>query len=463
MTVDCIITGSRVVTPSGILDKNIIIDNGTITGITSESPAADTRINGDGLVSLPGLVDPHVHYGVYSPIAEAATTESHAAAIGGVTTMMRMLRLGGSYRRDLKAHLDASASSHYVDYAIHASIFNTSQIGEMQYCADAGVKSFKIYMNLGSDVGHVYMDMEPGATRLHDAHVEMTDDIVEGIVKKAAELGCPILVHAEDYESCACGMLTAQQENQDGLGAWSSSRSPEYEAKAIASISAHARRFDCTVYFVHIGSARALSQIRQEKNNGTRIHVESCPHYLTLSHDRQTGYLAKVMPPIRSRSDVDSVWSAISAGDIDCIGTDHVANQAELKLGGSDVWGALAGFPGIGTMLPILLSEGVRRGRISLEDVARLTGYTASRIFGMGHAKGALAPGLEADVTMVDMGLEKRVDSELFGGFSDYSVYDGWSLTGWPTKTLVRGKLVAEDFEVVGTPGYGRLVSRCAC
>ena len=109
------------------------------------------------------------------------------------------------------------------------------------------------------------------------------------------------------------------------------------------------------IYFVHIGSTSALEQINQEKQQGTKIFVETCPHYLTLSHESQEGYLAKVMPPIRSKNDIASVWSAIAKNQIDTIGTDHVANQLKLKLGGDDVWGALAGFPGIGTSLPILL------------------------------------------------------------------------------------------------------------
>ena len=460
MTVDCVVVDSHVVLPSGTVDKNIVIEGGKIAGLTGDVPACDTRINARGLVSIPGPIDPHVHYGVYSPIGEAATTESHAAALGGVTTMMRMLRLGGSYERDLGAQLSASSRSHHVDYTVHASIFNRGQIGEMGYCRDNGISSFKLYMNLGSDVGHVYMDMDPGSDRLNEARVEVTDEIVRGTVKRAAELGCPVLVHAEDYESCACGIRTAREKRLDGLSAWSASRPPESEAKAIAAVSAHAREFGCMVYFVHIGSAAALEQIRREKRNGTKIFVESCPHYLSLSHERQRGYLAKVMPPIRSGSDVSAVWDAVSAGEIDCIGTDHVANRLGPKLGGGDVWGALAGFPGIGTVLPILLSEGVNRGRISLEGLVRMTSYNAASIFGMYPQKGSLERGFDADITILDLRLKKRVDSELFGGFSDYAVYDGWELTGWPVKTVVRGRVVAEDFAVTGKAGHGRLVRR---
>ncbi|KAF6243946.1 dihydroorotase [Nitrosopumilus sp. b1] len=460
MTYDLVITDSHVILPQGMVQKNIVIDEGKIVQITNDTPSSDHKINGNGLVSIPGPIDTHVHYGVYSPIDEAGITESHAAAIGGITTMMRMLRLGDSYKKSLPVQLDASSRVHYVDYTIHASIFNDSQINEMEFCTQKGVTSFKLYMNLGGDVGHVYMDMAPGSTRLHDARVEVNSEIVRKVVQKAAQLKCPVLVHAEDYESCACGIKTAKEKKQDGLGAWSESRSPDYEAKAIKTVSEFARQYNCTIYFVHIGSSKALKQIRIERKNGTKIFVETCPHYLTLSHDKQKGYLAKVMPPIRSSSDVEHVWGAIKQNEVDTVGTDHVANQLKLKLGGSDVWGALAGFPGIGTVLPILLSEGVNKDRINLQQLVKLTSNNAAKIFGMYPQKGSLEKNSDADITMIDLKKEKKVTTELFGGFSDYLVYDGWNLKGWPVKTIVRGEIIAEDFQVVGKPGYGKLVQR---
>ena len=198
MTYDTVIVGSHVVHQSGIIEKNIVIDEGKIIEFTTDVPSCDNKIDAMGLVSIPGLIDTHMHYGVYSPIDRAATTESHAAAIGGVTTMMRMLRLDGSFSINLEKQLDASSNSHYVDYAVHASIFNQTQIDEMELCVEKGITSFKLYMNLGGEVGHVYMEMKPGETKLIDSHVEVNDGIVENVVKNASELKCPVLVHAED-------------------------------------------------------------------------------------------------------------------------------------------------------------------------------------------------------------------------------------------------------------------------
>ena len=460
MTYDTIITNSHIISPQGIIDKNIIIDEGKIVGFSHEIPPCDKKIDGRGLISIPGPIDTHVHYGVYSSIEKAARSESHASAIGGVTTMMRMLRLQKSFKNSLQDQLDTSSKNHYVDYTIHASVFSNQQIKEMDYCVEKGITSFKIYMNLGGEVGHVYMDMTPHSSTLEEAIVNVTDDIIEMTIKKAASLGCPVLVHAEDYESCACGIKTAKEKKQDGLSAWSESRSPEFEAKAIKTVCRYGRDYGCTIYFVHIGSERALQQIEEEKNKGTKIFVETCPHYLTLSYEKQQGYLAKVMPPIRTKKDNEVIWNALSKNLIDTIGTDHVANQLKLKLGGENVWGALAGFPGIGTFIPILLSEGVNKNRISLEQLVRVSSLNAAKIFGMYPKKGILEKGSDADITMIDLKKENKVTSDLFGGFSDYIVYEGMNLKGWPVKTIVRGHLVAENFEVVGKLGHGQFVKR---
>src|SRR5256885_341595 len=377
MTFDTVITDSHVLLPSGMAEKNIVIDDGKIVDFTTEIPQCNVRINARGLVSIPGVIDPHVHYGVYSPIEKAAITESRVAAIGGVTTMMRMLRLGGSYKKLLDSHLSESSTSHYTD-----------------------------------------------------------------------------------YKMCSCGIREGKEKKKDGLGAWSDSRSVESEIKSIRTISKIARKYGCVLYFVHIGSQGAMDAIKDEKKNGTKIFVETCPHYLTLSYESQKGYLAKVMPPIRTSNDVDAIWKEIQSGTVNSIGTDHVANRLNLKLAGNAVWDALAGFPGMGTMLPILISEGVNKGRMTLEQLVSLTSINTAKIFGMFPKKGSLQNGSDADITIIDLKKENKVSSQLFGGFSDYTVYEGWNLKGWPVKTLVRGEIVAEDFEIIGKQGYGKFVTR---
>ena len=458
MTVDCVIVDAKAITPKGMVERNIVINDGKISDFTTAVPSCDKKIQGKGLVAIPGLIDTHVHYGVYSPIEEAAKTESRAAALGGVTTMMRMLRLGRSYKKYLQDQLDASRANHYVDYAIHATIFDQKQADEMQYCAQNGITSFKIYMNLGGEVGHVYMDMDPGSATLFDAQVQLETTTIKQVCQNAAKLGCPVLVHAEDYQMCECGIKKAKQDHKDGLAAWSQSRPPDSEAKSIKKVCEIAREYGTMIYFVHIGSAIALDTIEQERKKGTKIFVETCPHYLTLSYEKQNGYLAKVMPPIRTKTDNEKIWSAMASGAIDTIGTDHVANRLKLKVG-TDVWSSLAGFPGIGTSLPILLSEGVNQNKLNLQQLAHLTSGNAAKIFGM-KTKGSIQKGFDADIVLVDLKKEQQVSSNFFGAFSDYIVYEGWKLKGWPITTMVRGKLVTEDMQIVGRLGHGKLVPR---
>jgi dihydropyrimidinase len=460
LTVDAVITGSHVILQNGMVDRNIVINEGKIVGLTSDIPQCDLKIRGDGLISLPGMIDPHVHYGVYSPIDEAAISESKVAAIGGVTTMMRMLRLSGSYKRNLETHLVESSKAHYVDYSIHASILYKNQIDEMEYCKSKGITSFKIYMNLGDEVGHIYMDLQPGEKSLQEERVEITTDMVEKIIARAASLKCTVLIHAEDYQMCSCGIKTAKEKKMNGLAAWSQSRPVESEVKSINDASKIARKYGSTLYFVHIGSKAAISAISKERKNKTKIHVETCPHYLTLSYESQKGYLAKVMPPIRTSQDLDAIWQEIQSGRIDTVGTDHVANRLKLKLAGETVWSALAGFPGMGTMLPILLSEGVNKGRINLQQLTNITSQNTARIFGMYPKKGTIQKGSDADIVLVDLKKEGKVSAEALDGFSDYNVFEGWNLKGWPVKTMVRGNIVAEDFKIIGKPGFGKFVSR---
>ena len=167
------------------------------------------------------------------------------------------------------------------------------------------------------------------------------------------------------------------------------------------------------LYFVHIGSTAALDAIISEREKGrSNYYIETCPHYLT--HTTEFGNLAgKVTPPIRSKSDLQSMWSALRNGIVDTIGTDHVANRLEMKMGKGDIWSALSGFQGVATMLPVLLSQGVNEHRIGIERVAEVTSYNTARIFGIYPKKGTIQPGSDADLTIVDLDLEKTVTPEL--------------------------------------------------
>lgn len=460
MTFDLAIVNASVVVPkAGIINTNIAIKDGKIAEFSPDEVQADSRINAEGLYALPGVIDPHVHYGVYTSIDKAAETESRSAAIGGVTTMMRMFRLYGSYKEKLKVHLDASKKSHIIDYAYHASILMPEHVNEIDHCINSGITSFKLYMNLKGEAGSIYMDMDPYTDKIISGNVNTDDTLVKSTIKTVASHNALVLTHAEDPDVCISEMQKAKSEGKSGLSVWSECRPSKSEHDTIVKVSTWARENSCELYLPHIGSAAAIDAIKKERGNGAKLFVETCPHYLTHSTDFDN-ITAKVVPPIRSKEDVHRIWEAVRDGTINCIGTDHVANRLEMKLGNGDIWSALAGFPGIATMLPVLLSEGVNKGRMRIEKVAELTSLNTAEIFGMFPKKGTIAIDSDADIVLVDLEKEQKVTPELLQSYSDYTIYDGMTLKGWPVITIVRGQVVMEYGQVVGKPGYGDFVHR---
>jgi dihydropyrimidinase len=460
---DLLITNASAVIPKvGIVDTNIMIEGGRIKALTNSAGnvSASRKIDARGKHVLPGAIDPHVHYGVYTPIDEAARTESRSAAVGGITTMIRMLRLYGSYR-DVGKQLQASRGNHYIDYSIHASILRPEQVKDVSYLNELGINSLKIYMNLGADLNRIYMDLEPGTHGVREGEVEMTDELLSAIVREGSKAHSTVLVHAENPATCSEQMRRGREKGMGGLGAWSDCRPSSSEAASVAKVSELGRKFGANLYFVHIGSTAALDAILVQREKGrSNYYIETCPHYLTHTTDFDS-LTGKVVPPIRSKSDLQSMWSALRNGIVDTIGTDHVANRLDIKRGNGDIWSALAGFPGIATMLPVLLSHGVNQDRIGIERVAEVTSYNTARIFGMHPKKGTIQPGSDADLTMVDLDLEKKVTPELLQSYSDYTIYDGQRLKGWPVMTIVRGRVVMEDGQVSSEAlGHGEFVAR---
>lgn len=461
---DVLITNAQAVIPKvGVVETDILIEDGKIKVLqkSAGNVQASKRIDAKGRYVLPGAIDPHVHYGVYTPIEEAARTESRSAAVGGVTTMMRMLRLYDDSYRAIEKQLQASRSSHYVDYAIHASILKKQQVGDIPYLKSAGVNSLKIYMNLGADLNRIYMDLDPGEHRIKEGEVDMDDALLRSIVEEGAKVHSTVLVHAEDPAVCSEHIKLGREEKMTGLKAWSDCRPPSSEAQSIAKVSELGRRFGASLYFVHIGSNAAIDAILAERQKGNAsYYIETCPQYLTHTFDFDS-LKGKVVPPIRSKSDVQSVWSALRNGVINTIGTDHVANRLDMKMGKGDLWSALAGFPGIATMLPVLMHHGVNQDRIGIERVAELTSYNTARIFGMYPRKGTIQPGSDADLVIVDTELEQKVTPELLQSYSDYTIYDEQRLKGWPILTMVRGRTVMEGGQVAGDAlGHGQFVAR---
>ncbi|MEM2856892.1 MAG: amidohydrolase family protein [Candidatus Nitrosocaldaceae archaeon] len=449
---DTLITNASIVLPTiGIVRKDLGIKDGKVAILTNDKVSANKVIDAKGRYVIPGVIDPHVHYGVFEPIERAAAHESRSAAIGGVTCMMRMLRLYSSYKKDLLKHL--TVNTHLIDYVYHASILLRTHIEEIGYCKEHGIRAFKLYMNLKDEIGRIYMDMEPYNNKLIEGYVntyEFMNDAIEGIIKNNAIA----IIHAEDPDMCIEGIKRMREMKRNDLAAWSDARAGINEKKSISFLTNFINN-RCQLYLPHIGSKEGLEEAISAKRL-SRVYIETCPHYLT--HTMEFDLRGKVTPPLRSKDDQAALWNAIRNGMIDCIGSDHVANRLKDKIADNTVWNALAGFPGIATILPVMLSEGVNKGRIDLKDLTRLISYNASRIFSL-KCKGNLEIGYDADLVIIDLEKEVKVTPEILNSYSDYTIYDGITLKGWPILTMVRGEIIMEDGAIVGKEGYGRYVS----
>ena len=217
-------------------------------------------------------------------------------------------------------------------------------------------------------------------------------------------------------------------------------------------------RLGARIYIPHLSSRLALDEVRRWRSRYSEVYVETCPHYLTHTEDSDLGALGKSNPPFRSNEDVAALWEGLADGSIDVVASDHVPRKRATKE--KPMWLASQGFPGTATILPVLLDQGVHRGRLSLQRVCQLLCEAPARIFDLAPAKGRLAPGADADLTLVDLNLEREVRADELGSYSDYSLYDGWRLRGWPVRTILRGVTIMRYGKIVAPGGSGRYVSR---
>jgi dihydropyrimidinase len=230
------------------------------------------------------------------------------------------------------------------------------------------------------------------------------------------------------------------------------------EASAMVMAAYMARATGCPLYLVHMSSKEAAQEVRRILPEGGQIFVETTPHYLSLTIHSDCGLLAKVNPPVRTEADVEALWDAVKDGTVDTVGNDHSARFRSEK--GGDVWCAGAAFPGVGTMLSILLHEGYHRRGVPLQRIAEISSYNTARIFNLSPRKGTIAVGSDADLALVDLDAERVVDAAYLQSRADFSPWEGLTLKGWAVRTLVRGRTVMLDGEIVGEEGYGTYLER---
>jgi dihydropyrimidinase len=273
-------------------------------------------------------------------------------------------------------------------------------------------------------------------------------------------------VHCEDLATIECCTTMLTDRAHGDLGHFADSRPVEAETVATERAIAMCRATGAPTYIVHLSSARALAACTVARAEGLPVFVETRPLYLHLTAERYRGHegaLYVAQPPLRERADQEALWRGLANGSIDTIASDHAPWTRELKLDPKlDVAHCRSGVAELDTMLPLLFTEGVATGRLSLERFVALTSTNAARLFGMYPRKGTIAVGSDADIVVWET-RERRVvrDGDLFSR-ARHSVYAGRELRAWPHATIRRGELVFENGKVLGQAGSGRPISRGA-
>jgi dihydropyrimidinase len=266
------------------------------------------------------------------------------------------------------------------------------------------------------------------------------------------------MCHCENIEIIYKFKDLLRKQGRSDISAWSEARPAWCEAESIRSVLFIASSIDSPIYIPHVSSEAGLNAVKDFKGEYRNIYAETCPHYITLTNDYRRGPLGKVNPPLLKKEDIDALWMGIATGLIDTVGSDHCFRTKDQK---KELWTAKPGFSGTALVLPIMLSEGVNRGRIGLEHLVRVCCLNPAKIFGMYPQKGSLVVGSDADVTIVDLNKKVRITDRTENyELSDFSLWEGWELKGWPVATVVRGNLVMRDGEIVGKPGVGKYVPR---
>jgi len=414
---------------------------------------APTEVDARGKLVLPGGVDAHVHLS-NPPIERSGpawvddfTSGSAAALAGGITTVGNMT-FGGpdeSLLDALRRETQVAAREAIADVFLHPVLGAADErtLAEIPRLLNDGCSSIKVFLT------------SPRFDQQVDGFVEA--------VRSAGEAGLISMLHCEDNALIGQAMRKLVKHGQSSLRYFGESRPVAAEVVATARAAAIAEVTGAPVYVVHLSSERALEVCADARARGVRLYVETRPLYLHLTGEvfeaEDAGkYVGQ--PPLRSAADVDALWAGLRGGLVDTVCTDHAPWSLAAKLDPAlDIEHLRPGVENLQLVLPMLYSEGVRRGRISLQRLVEVTSANAARLFGLYPRKGAVAVGSDADVVLFDPSLSRTVHASMLKSNADYSVYEGWGVTGWPMVTIRRGEVVFRDDQVVGAAGSGQVLA----
>lgn len=446
---DTIITNGKLVTPWEIIEGVTMgIEKEKISFIQRDGISSKARkvIEAQGKYILPGIVDCHTHFGAFLPYEDDVLSETRAAAAGGVTTVFHVILEQGSILERIPYYIETTKRLATVDMSFWAACMTGEHLEEIGKCHSRGLRGFKFFMAYKGDemkkVGIFGIDLPY---------------LFQGMEKVKAAGGI-VLVHAENYELLK--LYRQKYAHRNDFQAFCRSRPPICEEIDADSAGRMAGEVGVPLYIVHVGAGKVLDIANGFRKRGNRVYVETSPRYMVIDHDG-TGIkrpnLALTTPAYKPPGNLQRLWEGIKRDEIDCIATDSSANQLTEKMGDGTVWKMQLSWQEMPTLLPMMLSEGVHKDRMTLNQVVRLTSYQPAKIFGLYPQKGTLQPGADADLIIVDLEKKQKVAAGLFPSACDYTPYEDWELKGWPILTMVRGKVVMEDGKVKEASGWGKV------
>ncbi len=451
MKADLYLKNGLVVTEEATFQGGVVIGQGKIVQLVSGDAAiaAEEVVDLQGKVVLPGLVDDHVHFNEPGREHwEGYRTGSMAAAAGGITTIMEM-PLNATPPSIDKAKLlhkrEAIQNEPVIDYAHWGGLVDNN-LDALDGLHEEGVIAYKAFMSASG------VDFE-----------RVNDDVLYAGLLRARESGNLVGVHAEnEYVTALLGQQLRDAGRSD-RAAWHESRPPSTELEAINRAIYWATVAQGNLHIVHVTIADGIRAAAQAKQAGAHVTVETCPHYLFFDQDDfiRIGPAAKCAPPIRSRTEVESLWECVLEGLVDTIASDHSpCLWADKAPGMENIWQAWGGISGVQSMLPVMLTEGVHKRGLPLPSLVRMMAANPARIFGLYPQKGTLLPGADADLTIVDLDKEWTLSVDDLFYKNKHSAYVGYSFKGAVERTIVRGATVYQDGQITASPGFGRLLRR---
>ncbi len=434
------IKDATLVSPAGRTRATIHCSEGVIRALLppADAPSADRVVDAAGAYVLPGAIDAHVHLGVIPSFAESCGTESAAAVTGGVTAMWHYLLSPGSFRDTHQQHVDDIEAHSIVDMGFHALVTNAQQVAEIPDTVDElRLTSYKFHMAMkGPEAAYGIKGLDDGM-------------IFEGMRQVAKRPGVMALIHAENVDVILHNRELAIAADPDATdtATWCRHRPHFTEEEAIARSFIFAENAGAPLGVIHTSVGRGPELLRAARDRYPRLFMETCPQYLVLDMDMPLGTWGKVNPPLRTRTDQELLWAGLADGTIDWMGSDHCDYDLQTRQG--SIWDVGPGLPnGMTMILPVLLSEGVNKGRLTLERVVELTSANFARRMGASPRKGTIAVGSDADLVMIDLDKEVTINAEMLNSYADYTPYDGMQLRGWPRMTIAGGEVLYEDGEV---------------